>query len=140
MADRTAEIRGLKLSKAIVWFVYAVVVAVEIVLAIAFFMLLFGANPTAPFAEWIYRATDRVMEPFRGIFGSVSPDGDDSVLDFSVLFAMFVYGIVALLVDGLVHWLDGKIKALKAAQLREGATRRGDEDGSRAGGSGTAPS
>lgn len=119
MTDRDTEISGLRVAKGLSWFVYAIIVAAEIILAIAFFLLLAGANPTAPFAEWIYRAAGHLMEPFRGIFGSIEPDNHDSVLDFSLLFAMFIYGIVALLIDGLVHWIDGKIRVVKSKQFYE---------------------
>jgi hypothetical protein len=43
-------------------------VVVQIILIIGFFLLLFGANPSAGFTQWAYRNLDRVMEPFRGIF------------------------------------------------------------------------
>ncbi|MDZ7733635.1 MAG: YggT family protein [Acidimicrobiia bacterium] len=119
MTDRDTEIGGLRVARWLVWFVYAVIVAVEIILAIAFFLLLLGANPAAPFAEWIYRSTERIMEPFRGIFGTVSPDGNESVLDLSLLFAMFIYGIAAILIDGLVRWIDTKVAELKAKQRDE---------------------
>jgi len=119
VADRDAEIGGLRLAKGLIWFVYAVVVAAEIILAIAFLLLLLGANPTAPFAEWIYRAANHIMQPFRGIFGNVQGDNHDSVLDLSILFAMFIYGLIALLVDALVNWLDSKIRSLKTKQFYE---------------------
>jgi uncharacterized protein YggT (Ycf19 family) len=119
VAERDTEIGGLRLAKGLIWFVYAVVVAAEIILAIAFLLLLFGANPTAPFAEWIYRATNHIMQPFRGIFGNVQGDNHDSVLDLSILFAMFIYGLLALLVDALVKWLDSKIRELKTKQFYE---------------------
>lgn len=38
-----------------------------IVLTFGFFLLLFGANPDAAFAEWVYRSLDRVMAPFRAL-------------------------------------------------------------------------
>ena len=60
-----------------------------IVLTIAFFLRLFGANPNAGFAEWIYRSAETLMGPFRGLF----PDrvlSDTSVLDLSLLTAACV--------------------------------------------------
>ena len=86
----------------VVWFgralgylVYFFVTVALIVLTFGFFLLLFGANPDAAFAEWVYRSLDRVMAPFRGLFESIKLNGQ-SVLDVSVLFAMIVYGIAAL--------------------------------------------
>jgi uncharacterized protein YggT (Ycf19 family) len=60
-----------------------------IVLTFGFFLLLFGANPDAAFAEWVYRSLDRVMAPFRALLESIQLNGE-SVLDVSVLFAMIV--------------------------------------------------
>lgn len=98
--------------------VYAVVVFVEIILAFGFFLLLFGANPTSGFVTWVYRSLDRAMSPFRGMFtpidlGSTPGNQVASVFDTSVLFAMIVYGLVALLVGGLVEWLTGRLERLE---------------------------
>ena len=49
------------------------------------------------------------MEPFRGIFPTKTA-GNGSVIDFSVLFGIIIYGIVALLLHSLVEWLDYKIR------------------------------
>jgi uncharacterized protein YggT (Ycf19 family) len=88
--------------------VYAFVLVALTILAFGFFLLLFGANPDASFAEWIYRSLARVMAPFRGIFEPVRLDGD-SVLDPSILFAMIVYGLVGLLLNGLIDWLTQRL-------------------------------
>jgi ABC-type nitrate/sulfonate/bicarbonate transport system permease component len=52
------------------------------------------------------------MAPFRGLFEPVELDGR-SVLDVSVLFAMIVYGIVALALDALIEWLTARIRAMR---------------------------
>lgn len=44
------------------------------------------------------------MEPFRGIFPQQSTEGG-STLDVSVLFAMFVYSLIALGVRAVIDWL-----------------------------------
>jgi uncharacterized protein YggT (Ycf19 family) len=77
-------------------------------LLLGFFLLLFGANPDAPFAEWVYRGLARVMAPFRGLFEPVPLDGR-SVLDVSILFAMIVYGLAALALQSLIDWLTDRI-------------------------------
>jgi uncharacterized protein YggT (Ycf19 family) len=83
-------------------------------LAFGFFLLLFGANPDAEFAQWVYRALARVMAPFRGLFEPVVINGQ-SVLDVSVLFAMIVYGIVALALGALIEWLGQRLGGLRGA-------------------------
>jgi hypothetical protein len=72
--------------------VYAFVVVALVVLLFGFALQLLGADPHAPFAEWMYRALRRVMAPFHGLFEPVALDGR-SVLDVSILFAMLVYAI-----------------------------------------------
>ena len=91
------------IARALTYLVYAFVIVALVILLLGFFLLLFGANPDAPFAEWLYRGLRRVMAPFRGLFEPVKLDGR-SVLDVSILFAMIVYGIVALFLHALIDW------------------------------------
>jgi hypothetical protein len=104
-------------ARAIGYVVYAYLALTEIVLALGFFLLLFGANPDPPFVQWAYRSLDRAMEPFRGIFTSIElgQTGNDveAVLDTSVLFAMVVYGIIAWAVHAGIVWLSGRLERLE---------------------------
>jgi len=123
----TSESKALSERKAIVWavraisyLVYFYLIVVEIILVIGFFLLLFGANPTAGFTQWAYRNLDRVMAPFRGIFSPIElgTTGNDvaATFDTSVLFAMIIYGIVALLFSALIGWLSGRLNQIHAAE------------------------
>ncbi len=123
----TTESKALGERKAIVWalraisyLVYFYLIVVEIILLIGFFLLLFGANPTAGFTQWAYRNLDRVMDPFRGIFSPIElgTTGNDvaATFDTSVLFAMIIYGIVALLLSVLIGWLSGRLDQIHAAE------------------------
>ncbi len=103
------SVKGLLVAKVLTWLVYAYVIVAVVMLTLYFFLLLFNADPSASFAEWVYRSADRVMEPFRGIFPTKEA-GNGSVLDFAVLFAMLVYGIVALLLHSLISWLDYRVR------------------------------
>jgi hypothetical protein len=116
----TTESKALGERKAILWiaravsyFVYFYLLVVEVILLIGFFLLLFGANPTAGFTQWAYRNLDRVMDPFRGIFSPIDlgTTGNDvaATFDTSVLFAMIVYGIVALALGALIGWLSSRL-------------------------------
>ena len=92
-----------------------------IVLTIAFFLRLFGANPDAGFAEWIYRSAETLMGPFRGLF----PDrvlSDTSVLDLSLLTAAAVYFLVAFAFDLLLHWLRTQLVRQRRAIAEARAT------------------
>jgi uncharacterized protein YggT (Ycf19 family) len=105
----------VRVGRVLTYLVYAFVLFTLVILVLGFFLLLFGANPDVPFAEWVYRSLDRVMAPFRGIFESVELNGD-SVLDTSVLFAMIVYGIVGIALSALIHWLTAKQLELQRKQ------------------------
>ena len=102
-----SSITILRIARVLTYLVYAFVLFTLVILLLGFFLLLFGANPDVPFAEWVYRSLDRVMAPFRGLFESVQLNGD-SVFDTSVLFAMIVYGIVGIALSALIHWLTAK--------------------------------
>src|SRR6476619_5324099 len=107
-------------ARAITYLVYFYLIAVEIILVLGFFLLLFGANPSAGFTQWAYRNLDRVMEPFRGIFTPIqlgTTSGNvEAVLDTSVLFAMIVYLIIGMLLSGLTRWLSQRLRYLNAAE------------------------
>jgi hypothetical protein len=113
------------IAKVLLWFVYVWVVINLIILLLAFTLLLFGANPQADFAEWVYRSAQRTMAPFRGLFEPVQIS-DKSVLDTSLLFAMIIYGLVALFLKAGIDWLTDHINRRRrllieqerAAQLR----------------------
>jgi uncharacterized protein YggT (Ycf19 family) len=110
-------------ARALTYLVYAFVVVALVLLILGFFLLLFGANPDAPFAAWVYRGLDRVMAPFRGIFESIQLNGK-SVLDTSVLFAMIVYGIVGLFLHQLIDWLSYHLLTLRSTRARAAAERQ----------------
>ena len=112
---QSTEIGLARVGRAITYLVYAFVIVALVILVLGFFLLLFGANPHASFAAWVYRGLDRVMAPFRGIFEPVKLNGK-SVLDTSVLFAMIVYAIVGLALSALIGWLTDVIARLRARQ------------------------
>lgn len=107
-ATSTAPVAIGRLARAVTYLVYAFVLVALVILLFGFFLLLFGANPHAPFAEWVYRSLTRVMAPFRGLFEPVPLDGR-SVLDASILFAMIVYGLAALLLHTLIEWITDRL-------------------------------
>ena len=100
-----------------VLFLYLVFGAYVVILGIAFFLRLFGANPTADFAEWIFRASSRIMEPFRGIFPTTELS-DTSVFDASLLFAIVIYSIAVIILHGIVDWFAYRISRVDAERER----------------------
>lgn len=110
----------LLIARVISYLVYAYLVVVEIILLLGFVLLLFGANPSAGFTQWVYRNLDRVMSPFRGIFTPIElgVGGGDvpSIFETSVLFAMIIYGIVALMFSALIGWLSRRLDQVVDAE------------------------
>ena len=100
---------AIRVARVLLWLVYLWVAVTLVLLLLMFLLQLFGANPEAGFVEWVYRATQRAMAPFRGIFEPVTLS-DQSVLDISVLFAMIVYTFVALGLHLLIDWVTQRLR------------------------------
>jgi uncharacterized protein YggT (Ycf19 family) len=118
--DSDTQLWILRIGKAIVVLVYAVVTVGLVLLTLGFVLQLFGASTSADFTEWVYRSVDRIMEPFRGMFSSQEL-GERSIVDFSLLFAMIVYAILALALHALVSWLAASIVKVRREQQPAGA-------------------
>jgi uncharacterized protein YggT (Ycf19 family) len=84
-------------------FIMIVLGIVELFLGLRFVLRLFGANPAAPFAQFVYASSAPLLEPFRNIF-PVAVIEPGSAMEFSTLFAMIVYALFAYLVIELVAW------------------------------------
>jgi uncharacterized protein YggT (Ycf19 family) len=125
LPEDSASVKGMRFARWFGWFVWAYFTFIIIVLTLSFFLLLFNADPDAGFVAWVFRSADRAMEPFRGIFPTETA-GNGSVIDFSILFAMIVYGILGSLVNALVHFFDRKIaeERSKAIYVAEEEQRR----------------
>jgi uncharacterized protein YggT (Ycf19 family) len=121
-AERSPLLPLLKVARAVVWAVYAIALAMAILLTVAFLLHLAGANPQSSFVEWVYRSTENAMRPFRGIFPTHDVGGS-SVLDVSYLVAAIVYLVLALLVDGVHRWLTVRLhrRQREASLAREQA-------------------
>ena len=100
----------LKIARVIVWIVYALVLATALLLTLDFLLRLAGANSDNAFVVWVYRSTDRAMQPFRGIFPTKQLGDSSSALDFSVLFAALVYVVVAVVIDIGLRWLTNRLR------------------------------
>ena len=57
---------GIRVARVLVLFIYGFAIVCTVILAMAFFLELFNANEATPFVRWVFRATDRIMQPFRG--------------------------------------------------------------------------
>jgi len=108
MADHDAKWTTIWMARALAYVVYAYLIIVEVLLLQGFLLRLFGADESAGYTRWAYNSLDRVMEPFRGIFTPIEFEGS-SVLDTSILFAMVIYGIIAILIRSLLDWLTMRL-------------------------------
>lgn len=75
---------------------------VEGFLGLRFILKLFGANAANGFVNWIYEMSGVLLEPFRGIFPARVFE-NQYVFEFTTLFAMLMYAIVALLLMWLIR-------------------------------------
>lgn len=71
----------------ILWIVNSI-----LLLRILFFLL--GANPAAPFINWLYGFSAFFVTPFVGIFKT--PEYGQNVLDLASVVAIFIYFILAI--------------------------------------------
>jgi uncharacterized protein YggT (Ycf19 family) len=108
-----AMVLSLWIGRALVWLVYAFAGVATVLLAIAFFLQLTGANPSAPFAAWVYRSSDVLLKPFRALYPTERLHDAQSELNLSLLFAIFMYGLFAIVVAAVVGWFDRWIRALE---------------------------
>lgn len=82
----------------IVWFIFGVI---EVLLALRFVFLLFGANAEAGFVKMIYGLSAVFMAPFSAIFKTQDVAG--ATFEWSVLVAIAIY---ALLAWGIVAFIQ----------------------------------
>jgi uncharacterized protein YggT (Ycf19 family) len=109
-----AAVVSLWVGRVLVWFVYAFSTVAAILLLIAFFLQLTGANPAAPFAAWVYRSSDVLLTPFRSLYPTAKVHDSRSALNLSIVFAIFMYGLFAVLFAAAVGWFDHWIRGLQA--------------------------
>lgn len=73
---------------------------IEALLLTRFFLILFSANLSAPFARWIFANSSTLVAPFRNIFPTVDVAGFK--IDLTVLFALIIYAIIGQLIIGVI--------------------------------------
>jgi uncharacterized protein YggT (Ycf19 family) len=108
----------LRISKVIAYILYVWVIIGVISLVLRVFLLLFSANPTTPFVEFIYRVSADYLAPFRGIFPP-RPVSETGYLDVAALFAVIVYLFVMWGFSALVQYIQFKIDESKIEQQQK---------------------
>jgi len=90
-------------------FVQFVLGLVELILVARFVLRLFAANPASEFVAWIYATSQPLVAPFFLAFPTPSVRGG-FVLEFTTLFALFVYAFVGYLIIELLEIMSSKRK------------------------------
>ena len=98
----------IQVARAAAVLVYVVLMVYVTILSIAFVLRLVGVDPDRGFADWIYHASDRIMEPFRGIYRP-SPATGKAAFEPSLLFAMVIYSMAGALLGALADWLSDRL-------------------------------
>ena len=103
----------LMIARVVVWIVNAIALIAMVALAFAFFLLMFGANPTAGFTQFVYSVAKPFLAPFVNIFpGDFFRWGTSSAaqvgyVNLGVIVAFFVYAIIS----GIVSWAYSAISS-----------------------------
>jgi len=83
----------------LIWLLFGVLV---VLIALRIGLKLIGANPDSPIVALIYGFTYLFLFPFNGLVGS--PTVGNMVLELSSMFAILIYGLIALAIERTV-WL-----------------------------------
>jgi hypothetical protein len=83
----------------LIWLLFGIL---EVLIALRIGLMLIGANADSPIVALIYGFTYLFLFPFTGLIAS--PTAGGMVLEISSMFAMVVYGLIALAVERTV-WL-----------------------------------
>lgn len=98
--------------------IYGVFALAEIILGLRLILKLFGANASNAFVNWVYETSGAILDPFRGIFPT-QVFNSSFILEFSTLFAMILYAIIAMLLVWLINAITAPIEREIAKSSRE---------------------
>jgi hypothetical protein len=98
---RTAVYRRTGGSYRAIQAVWWLVGFVDVLIAIRFFLKLFGANTTAAFVRFMYDVTWPLVAPFHGIFNTTQEGR--SVLEPESLVAMAIYALIGWGIVSLIR-------------------------------------
>lgn len=100
--SRSASADDVTVTSNIIWYLLGFV---EILLALRFFLKLFGANPASGFVDLVYAVSGVLSAPFDNIFGvtAARTGAIRSVFEPSILVAALVYALIAWGIVKLMH-------------------------------------
>jgi hypothetical protein len=93
----------------------------EVLLALRFFLKLFGANPAAGFTNFIYSISQPFVAPFQNVFQSstIQSSAGVSTFEWTTLLAMLVYWIVAAILVRLFTLAPARPRVVREAHAFE---------------------
>ncbi len=101
---RTAVYRRIGGSYRAIQAVWWIVGFLDVLIAIRFFLKLFGANP-APFVRFMYDLTWPLVAPFHGIFNTAQEGR--SILEPESLVAIAIYSLIGWGIVSLIRLMTG---------------------------------
>jgi len=103
-----SQLTTVKLIRSITYIVYGFTLIAVTSLTLAFFLLLFSANPDTPFVHFVYNVARDFGQPFRGIFPT-HPVGETGYLSTTALFAIIMYLIFSAVVHAFIEYINLKL-------------------------------
>jgi hypothetical protein len=116
LAEITPPVQ-LRMSKLISYIMYAWVMFGVVMLSLRVFLLIFSANASAPFVNFVLRTSDDYLRPFAGIFPARQLS-ETGYFDVAALFAICIYLILGWLTGALIAFVQGKIDQNDQEQRR----------------------
>ncbi len=87
-------------------FTNSLVSFVEGVIGLRIILKLMGASTAAPFVRWVYETSKPLLYPFEGMFPSSQVAGVPFTIEFSALFALFVYIFIGYLLQEVLDYVE----------------------------------
>jgi hypothetical protein len=107
-APSDAKLVFIKFARGLSYFVYGYALVASAFLGLSFFLLLFSANTSTGFVEFVYKTGAMFLEPFRGIF-PVRQVNETGYFSPSILFAIMMYMLLALIMNALISYVTLKM-------------------------------
>jgi uncharacterized protein with PQ loop repeat len=82
----------------LIWLLFGILIGM---IGLRILLMLIGANPANPFANFVYGFTDIFLWPFVGLTGT--PGANGMVLDVPAIIAIFVYALLAWVIVKIVR-------------------------------------
>ena len=97
----------IKIARILTYLIYTYLMIAVVFLILGFLLLLFGASTSASFVQFVYNIAAQFLQPFRGIF-PVHQLSDRSYFSAAGLFAIIMYGILAMAIHSLITYITLK--------------------------------